>query len=397
MPEQTRLLVKDVRLPGSGGGSRDILIEGPTILRIEPTIEAGPGDQVEFAHGALALPGLVDAHCHLDKTLVGQPWHSHIPGSSVADRVRVDHELRRGLGMPSVENTTALVEQIIANGTTAVRTHTEVDSEVGVAGVIAVSTVAERFQRSITIEQVAFPQSGILHEAGVEELLAESVALGARVIGGIDPAGAEGDPVEHLNRVFGLAVRTGCDIDIHLHDPGELGAWELELICERTRIEGLAGRVNISHALALGQVGEARQGRLIDAMVASGVSLTTCIAHNDALPPIRELVAAGVLVSAGNDSIRNTWSPFGTGDMLERAWLMAVRGGMRTDSELQLALDIVSDNGHRLLDAGWRPGLEVGSVADLCLVDAMNVGDAIARRPPRTMVIHRGAVAARHP
>src|SRR5690606_11935474 len=105
--------------------------------------------------GRLALPGFVDAHCHLDKTLVGQPWHSHRAGGSVADRVRIDRELRRGLGMPSVENTTALVEQIIANGTTSVRSHTEIDSEVGLAGVEVISEVAERFRDDITIQQVA--------------------------------------------------------------------------------------------------------------------------------------------------------------------------------------------------------------------------------------------------
>lgn len=392
-----RTLLKDVRLPSLDGVARDLLIIDSTIAEIGVGIEAQPGDRVEFGGGALVLPGLVDAHCHIDKTLVGRPWHSHVSGKSVADRVRVDHELRRSLGMPSVENTTALVQQIIANGTTAVRTHTEIDSEVGLAGVHAVLTVAQNFERHLTIEQVAFPQSGVLHEPGVEELLTEAAALGARVIGGIDPAGADGDPVEHLNRVFRLATATGCGIDIHLHDPGELGAWELQLICERTRVEGLSGRVNISHALALGQVSDVRQGELVDSLASSGVSITTCIAHNDVPPPVRRLVEAGVLLSAGNDSIRNTWSPLGTGDMLERAWLLALRCGLRTDEDLQLALDIVSNNGHRLLDGSRPLGLEVGADADLFLVDAMNIGDAIARRPPRSLVMHRGVIATPGP
>lgn len=396
MTQNGRLILKDVRLPGNDRHNHDLLIEHERISRIEPHIEAAPGDRVEQAHGLLALPGLVDAHCHLDKTLIGRPWHSHVPGNSVADRVRIDHELRLGLGMPSVENSSALVEQMIAHGTTAVRSHTEIDSEVGLAGVEVVKSVADRYRKSISIEQVAFPQSGILRNPAVEALLAGAIELGVRVIGGIDPAGVDRDPVEHLNRVFSLAVKTGCSVDIHLHDPGELGAWELELICERTRVEGLADRVNVSHGIALGQVDAARQVRLADSMASAGVSLTTCIAHNDPPPPVALLVDAGVLVSAGNDSIRNTWSPFGTGDMLERAWLLAIRCGLRTDEQLRLALDIASRNGSQLVGGDRSSALETGSFADLYLVDAVNVGDALARRPPRQLVMHRGTVSARN-
>lgn len=394
MSAKNRMLVKNVRLAESPDTAHDILIEDSRIVQIGVGLEAGSGAHVESGNGALALPGLVDAHCHLDKTLVGQPWHSHVPGSTVADRVRIDHELRRELGMPSIKNTSALVENIIAQGTTAVRTHTEIDSEVGLAGIEVINEVASRFSDSITIEQVAFPQSGILREPGIDSLLSEAVSLGAKIIGGIDPAGAERDPVGHLDRVFGLAVSTGASVDIHLHDPGDLGAWELDLICERTRVEGYSGKVNVSHAIALGQIDDKRQGQLIETMASSGVSMTTCILHNDPPPPVKRLVEGGVLLTAGNDSIRNTWSPFGTGDMLERAWLLAVRTGMRTDAHLKLILDIVSKNGHQLIDSERGPALEVGSIADFFLVDALNVGDAIARRPARTLVIRHGQISA---
>ncbi|QEE61021.1 amidohydrolase family protein [Salinibacterium sp. dk2585] len=395
MSEHSRLLITDVRLPFGDAESLDLLIEGERIARIEPSIEAGPNDRVERANGRLALPGFVDAHCHLDKTLVGRPWHSHRAGNSVAERVRIDHELRRGLGMPSVHNTTALVEQIIRSGTTSVRTHTEIDTEVGLAGVEVVSAVAERFRGDITIQQVAFPQSGMLADAAVEGLLSEAIDRGVRVIGGLDPAGAERDPVGHLNRIFALAVAKDCEIDLHLHDPGELGAWELDLISERTRVEGLSGRVNVSHAIALGQVDAGRQARLAEAMAAAGVSMTTCVAHNDPPPPVELLFDSGVLLTAGNDSIRNTWSPFGTGDMLERAWILAVRCGLRTDEQLQLALTIASAHGSALVRGEGTSALEVGSIADLVLVDALNVGDALARRPARDLVVHRGRVSAR--
>jgi predicted amidohydrolase YtcJ len=38
----------------------------------------------------LALPGFVDGHMHLDKTLLGLPWRPHVPGGSVRERVAAE-------------------------------------------------------------------------------------------------------------------------------------------------------------------------------------------------------------------------------------------------------------------------------------------------------------------
>jgi hypothetical protein len=98
------------------------------------------------------------------------------------------------------------------------------------------------------VEQVAFPQHGLLINPGTAELLEEALVRGVEAIGGIDPAGMDGDPVRHLDIVFELAARHGAGVDLHLHDAGSLGVWELELIADRTRDAGLGGRVTVSHA-----------------------------------------------------------------------------------------------------------------------------------------------------
>ena len=99
----------------------------------------------------------------------------------------------------------------------------------------AVWAAQERLGGRVTIEQVAFPQYGVLADPGTAELLDEALRNGVEVIGGIDPAGANHDPVRHLDIVFALAERHGAGIDIHLHDGGSLGTWQLELIIERAR------------------------------------------------------------------------------------------------------------------------------------------------------------------
>jgi cytosine/adenosine deaminase-related metal-dependent hydrolase len=69
---------------------------------------------------------------------------------------------------------------------------------------------------------VAFPQSGLLVRPGTAELLEAAVRAGAELVGGLDPAGFDHQPVEHLDAIFAIAGRHGCGLDIHLHDGGEL-------------------------------------------------------------------------------------------------------------------------------------------------------------------------------
>ena len=46
------------------------------------------------------------------------------------------------------------------------------------------------------------------------------------------------------------------------------------------------------------------------------------------VPPPAKLRARGVTVFAGSDNIRDCWSPYGNGDMLEHAYEQLARGEM---------------------------------------------------------------------
>ena len=127
------------------------------IERIGPGLRADPAPEVVDVPGRLLLPGLVDAHCHLDKTLFGGRWVPHSAGPTLADRIAEERRRRAELGLPNVEYMTALLERMVASGTTYVRTHTDVVTEHGLAGVEAVRAAQERLGGRITIEQVAFP------------------------------------------------------------------------------------------------------------------------------------------------------------------------------------------------------------------------------------------------
>jgi cytosine deaminase len=375
-------------------GFADVLIRGGAIDQLGPGLDPGPADVIDVA-GKLVLPGLVDAHCHLDKTLFGAAWEPHSAGDSLAERIANDRRRRGELGLPDVASMTALLGRMVASGTAHVRTHTDVDPDIGLRGIAAVQEVARRFTGRVTVEQVAFPQHGVLTNPGTAELLEEALRNGAGTIGGIDPAGMDGDPVRHLDVVFGLAERYGAGVDIHLHDGGTLGAWEIELIARRTKESALSGRVTISHAYALGSLDAGQQARLADQLADAGVALVTAAVYSFPVPPLRLVRAAGVTVGCGHDGIRDLWGPYGTGDMLDRAMHLAYRNTFRRDEDIELALHAATYGGAAVLRLP-RYGLTAGAPANLVVVTADTPAEAVVAHPVRDLVLHQGRVVARN-
>ncbi|MCF6474590.1 cytosine deaminase [Nonomuraea sp. MG754425] len=376
-------------LPWGLGAPADILVRDGRIDRVAFGPVEAPAAQVFDVTGQLVLPGLVEAHRHLDKTLYGGPWVPHSAGDTLAGRISNDLARRAELGVPSVARMTALLERMCAAGTTHVRTHTDIDPEVGLRGVEAVREAAAG--SPVDVRQVAFPQHGVLTNPGTAELLEEALKSGVEAVGGLDPAGVDRDPVRHLDLVFGLAARYGTHLDLHLHDGGSLGGWELELIIERTRALGLGGRVTVSHAYALGQLDDAHQDRLVEGLAEARISVVTAAVYDFPVPPVKKLRAAGVTVACGHDGIRDLWGPYGSGDMLERAMHLAYRSTFRADDDIELALQAATVGGARALGLDDY-GLAPGDRADLVVVPAGTPAQAVVVHPARTLVMKDGVV-----
>ena len=230
------LWLQDGRVSGSAAPADSVVRDG----RIETVggAPAGWEGPIVDARGHLVLPGLVDGHAHDDKPLWGGAWRPHSAGAGLAALIENERMERRGLP-PVSERAAALFETYSANGTTLIRTHVDVDLDDGVAAVEDVLEAAAQFRDRLDVEVVAFPQSGMLIAPGTADLLEAAVEAGAALVGGIDPAGLDGDAVAHLDAVFGIADRRGCGVDVHLHDRGTLGRWQVGLIVERTRAQGV--------------------------------------------------------------------------------------------------------------------------------------------------------------
>lgn len=373
----------------------DLLIEaGKFAGKLTRGAPVAPDAEVIDGGGALLLPGLVEAHTHLDKNLIGMPWYRNEIGPRRIDRIEADRREKKRLGIDPARQSRRQVIQTLALGSTAIRSHVDVDTEVGTANIEGVLATREAMRPFCDIQVVAFPQSGMLIRPGTAALMEEALRLGADVVGGIDPASIERDPKAHLDTIFGMAEKFGKPIDLHLHEPGELGAFCLDLIIERTLALGMQDRVLVSHAYCLGALASDALDALVARLAEARVAVMTAAPSSGPAPSVRKLRAAGVVICGGSDGPRGTWSPYGRGDMLQRATMIGERNGFSRDEELEIALDTCTTQGAAAIGLEGY-GLEEGCTADLVLVDSETVAEAVADPPVRRLVMKRGRVVAR--
>ncbi len=372
------------------GSKHDIEVSGGRIVALLPASDTGDLD----LKGALVLPPLVDGHIHLDKTLLGLPWVEEATGNQVADRIEAERKVRAARTVPESETGANLVRQIVASGTLHMRSHVDIDNQLGLRNLREILKVRDRFAGLVTIQIVAFPQSGILRSPGTADLLAAAMAEGADLLGGLDPVGIDGDLDGHLDPLFAIAEQRGCGIDIHLHDGGEGGLAQIEAIARRTKAAGLQGKVAISHAFALGSVPAASAARTADLLADTGVAIMSHGPGGAAIPPLKLLREHGVRVFGGSDNIRDAWSPFGNGDMLERAMMIGYRANFRHDEELALAFDMVTKAAADVLGIEGY-GLAVSGPADFVVVEAGSLAEAVATRPRRKLVVKAGRIVSK--
>ncbi|GAA2461863.1 amidohydrolase family protein [Agromyces soli] len=300
-------------------------------------------------HGPVVAAGLVDAHIHPDKSSWGGAWMSRAAAADLSEFIANDLATQRGYTRSVEERAHALLQSALASGTLAMRAHVDVSSELGLRNVEGVRAAADRLAPWLTVQIVAFPQFGLLTNPGTEAVMAAALGAGADLVGGIDPLGLEGDVAGHLDAVFGLAARSGRDIDLHLHDGGEPGLAQIREIAERTLAAGMQGRVTVSHAFALADASEPRLGETLDRIAEAGIWVTTCALGDDPVLDPGLLDRHGVQLALGSDGVRDSWTPFGTGSMVDRAHLLAYRTGAMTDAELERCYRAASIDGGRLL------------------------------------------------
>jgi cytosine deaminase len=374
------------------------------IAALEAAIPGNAAENVIDLNGRLVVPGLVDAHQHLDKSrtrrLVENP-SATLQGASAGYRALAATATREQI-MARAERT---LDACLALGTVAIRSHTNIETESDIRGIEALIELRQRYRDRLALQVVAHLTSDAPRKLETcRHWLEAAIGAGADIIGGV-PQYAD-EPLAFLDLLFEFAERSGLPLDMHIDEHLDASHLLFDAIIERTLAHGMQGRVTAGHCCALSAATPDAAKRIIAGFAKAGIAVITLPAANlflqgrdaDQLPPrgltrVRELLDAGVRVAAASDNIQDPFIPIGSGDLLEIARWTLVAGHLGL-ADLATAFDMVSSIPAGILGLGNDWGLRAGARADLLITDAEDADDLVASGATNRTVVVAGRVVA---
>lgn len=407
----TALLLRHARVEDAPDPA-DIRVRDGRIEAIGRALDPPDGAEVLDCAGRVVIPGLVEAHLHPDKALLDGVRPN--PSGTLADAIRITAELKAGFTHDEVRaRAERVLRMCVLNGTTTLRAHPDVDPVAGLTGLEVMLELRETWAKLVTIQVVAFPQEGVFKAPGTEKLLRKALEAGADAIGGCTYGEASpADCRRQVELVLDLAAEYGVPADLHADfadDAADERFALAEFIARCTSARDLAGRVTLGHATSLGGRPPAERGAALAELAAAGVSVVPLPATDlflggrgddtavrRGIAPVRELWAAGILTACATNNIRNAFTPYGTGDVLETALLLARLAHLSGPADLRRVLRMVTYDAARVIgipDADY--GVREGAIADLVVLDTQDHDAVLLDRPARTAVVKSGRVVAR--
>lgn len=124
----------------------------------------------------IVIPGLVDAHVHLDKCyLLDRCCAKRGDFSEAMSETLL---AKQNFSVEDVRNRARrLIEDEISFGTTLMRTHVEVDSLVGFKSLEAIMQLKKEYENSITIQIAVFAQEGITNQPGQVDMMRKALSI----------------------------------------------------------------------------------------------------------------------------------------------------------------------------------------------------------------------------
>ncbi|WBV58381.1 amidohydrolase [Chryseobacterium daecheongense] len=384
-------LLKNVRLEtGFDYDEKDVIrtktdlfcveIEKGTIKNILPDDAHSGGIDV---NGKLMLPAFSDMHIHLDKTLYGLPWQAISPKrKTVKNMIAYEQEIIPELLKTSVERGGELISLLQSYGTTFARTHFNVDPTSGLQSLENLEKALEHKKDFFSAELVAFPQHGLYYTDSAH-LMKEAAALkSVSFIGGLDPYSIDGNIEKVIDFTVQLALDYEKGIDIHLHEIGESGMKTISYLIDKV-IENpiLKEKTFISHAFTLGHLSSKETNEIAERLANAKVGIASSIPFRGTIMPVPALKKYGVNILVGNDNVQDHWSTFGSGNMLQKANLIAELYGYETEFELSRTLGFATRNVFPLNEKGEMQWPKAGDQANAVFLNASCSAEAVARVP----------------
>ena len=395
--------LENVRLHQQAG-LYDIVIENGLIQSITPagSDRTAPVDSID-ANGRLALPPFVDPHVHLDTCLTaGEPvWNR---SGTLFEGIQNWSERKKTLTHDDVKSRASRALQwYIGQGVQYIRSHVDT-TDPSLTALHALLELREEMRDLIDIQLVAFPQEGIPSFPNGKQLLEQAMQLGCDAVGGIPHFEYTREyGIESLHTVFELAEKYDALIDIHCDEIDDEQSRFVETVACLALERNMGQRVSASHTTAMHSYNNAYVVKLMRLLQKSGIHFIANPVTNlnlqgrmDTYPKrrgitrIEELLDTGVNACFGQDDIVDQWFPMQGGNMLQVLFTGLVGCQMTGLDQINQGIELITSNSARALNIQDRYGIETGKPANLILLDAESVFDAVRRQAVVTHSFRNG-------
>ena len=398
------LLITNAHLP-DGRTGMSVAVQAGRIVEVQPGWRA-PAHQVLDAGGLLLSPPFVDAHFHMDATLsYGLPRVNR--SGTLLEGIALWGELKPHLTHEAlVERALAYCDWAVAQGIGAIRSHVDVCDD-RLLAVHALLDVKRRVAPYLDLQLVAFPQDGVLRSPTALANLKRALDLGVDVVGGIPHFERTSEHgAASVKILCEEAAQRGLRVDMHCDESDDPLSRHIETLAYEAQRLGLQGRVVGSHCTSMHSMDNYYVSKLLPLIAEAGVGVVanpliniTLQGRHDTYPKRRgmtrvpELLASGVTVAFGHDCVLDPWYPLGNADMLQVASMGLHVAQMTGQDAMRQCFEAVTTAPAALLglqDHGIAPGKH----ADLVLLQAQDVIEAIRLQATRLKVWRRGQLVA---
>lgn len=401
------LIIRNAKLRNKEG-LWDIGVEKGKIKALANHLDAKGAEEID-ANGKLTVPSFIDPHIHLDKVNVLEVVRPNVTGT-LKEAIEILWDKKANYTIDDiVDRAGDVIKKGALNGTTRMRSHVDIDTIGGLKPLEGVIAARDKFKDIVDVTTIAFPQEGIIKDPGCEKLMWEAMEMGADIVGGM-PANENSpdDSRKHIEICFDIAEKYNADVDMHVDETDDPFYRTLEMLADETEKRGWQGRVTAGHTCALAAYDDHYANYVIEKVKNAGINVITnpvtnlmLQGRNDKQPVrrgitrVKELLAAGVTVSFGQDCVKDTFYPFGSADMLQVALVSAHAAHMSLPHEVEKIFDMITCDAAKILRLE-NYGLEEGKDADIVILDTLTINDAIRLQPARLFVIKGGKVIARN-
>ena len=401
------LIIRNANLPDGRTGI-DIGIADGLIAEVAPALDARAQREIDAA-GRLATPPFIDSHFHLDSTLTyGRPRVN--ASGTLLEGIQLWGDLKPGLTAENIKaRAINLCQWAIARGTLAIRSHVDVSDE-RLPAVTALLEVRAEIKPYIDLQLVAFPQDGYLRSPCSVANLERALDMGVDVVGGIPHfERTMADGAASVKALCELAAERGLRVDMHCDESDDPHSRHIEMLTYQTQRLGLQDRVTGSHLTSMHSMDNYYVSKLIPLMAEARVHVVanpliniTLQGRHDTYPKrrgmtrVKELMEAGINVAFGQDALLDPWYSFGSHDMLEVAHMGLHVAQMTGIDQMRQIFEAVTTNGAKVMGLEGY-GLTQGCRADLVILQAADIHEALRLKPARLFVIRRGNIIAQTP